>query len=156
MNDWAATDEILFQTARWLNDHEVVRFSEQRHYHHTALTQWDYMRNLPGNVVYWGIYTGKDMIGTMRADVDWHNGVANLGILIGAKDHWGKGYGKEAWGAAINHLRGPFRKIEAGMMAANEPMIKTCLACGMKEEARVGGHFLWNGQPMDLVLMGTR
>lgn len=156
--DWW-TPNYISKVVKWLNDPEVMKYSEQRHWRHTELTQYAYLedREQP----YWAIFVNDpqraypQIVGTISADVDKPNERANLAIMIG-REYWGQGYGKEAWKAAMRHLIAcGTRKIEAGMMASNIPMIKTAQACGMREEGRIREHFLWQGDPMDLVLMGA-
>lgn len=147
-------DGYLSRVVKWLNDPEAVKYSEQRHRRHSEISQYHWIQ---GNVAtYHGIFSGRHLVGTANVSHDRPNKLVNLGILIGP-EYWGQGYGKEAWRALMSHfLNEGCRKIEAGMMAANEAMIKTALAGGMHEEARIKGHFLWNEQPMDLVLMGAQ
>lgn len=137
----------------WLNDPEIMKYSENRHRKHTEKTQFEHMQSFSP---YWVIFFENKMIGTIRADVDWRNDSANLGILVGDSNHHGKGLGTEAWITVMKHLAlTGTRKVEAGMMAENHPMIGLCRSCGMVEEGRLKGHFLWNEQRMDLVLMGA-
>jgi len=152
--EWQPGD--LQKLVGWLNTPEIVKYSEARHIRHTWKTQKDYIENTRP---YWAIFldrgAGSGIIGTINAAWDWRNERANMGILIG-DEYWGQRYGSEAWRKVMDYLfSNGIRKIEAGMMAANHPMIGTCKSCFMVEEGRVKGHFLWNEKPMDLVLMGA-
>jgi RimJ/RimL family protein N-acetyltransferase len=147
---------------RWLNDPEVVRFSEQRHKTHTLETQHQYLNDFPAGSHIWLIQTLGDSqdfcpdIGTITAYIDQPNRVANMGILIGEKDCWGHGYGREAWESVKNWLTRSekMRKIEAGMMETNGPMHSLCMGSGMFLDATVPAHFLVDGQPVDLWIYG--
>ncbi len=146
-------NEDIQKLVWWLNDREIMQYSEQRHQRHTEQTQRAYIEQA---CPYWAIFYENALIGTIGATVDWRNKSANLGIMIGEMQARGLKLGVEAWCAGMEHMAAAgMRKIEAGMMAVNIPMIKTCYACGMVEEGRMRGHFLWNEQPMDLVLMGA-
>ena len=82
----------------WLNDPDVVRYSEQRHRKHDEETQQQYLMDGPD--VFREIHVGHGnytFIGTVSAYIDRPNGVADVGILIGDKASWGMGYGTEAW-----------------------------------------------------------
>lgn len=83
------------------------------------------------------------------------NGTADLGILIGEKKEWGKGYGGEAFGLVLKVLLqdATIRKITAGAMSANKGMINLACGCGMKIEAVIPKYFYWNGMEVDLVCM---
>lgn len=150
----------------FLNDKAVVRYSEQRHKVHTHLSQAAYVERFfsDNDVAYWVMYL-KHMprgavgacVGTMTATIDWRNMRAELGILLGNKSVWGTGLGKEAWAAAMNALRNVgIEKITAGMMATNTPMIKTCLSCGMRQEAEITDYFMDDeGKRVNLIIMGS-
>jgi len=138
----------VFPFVLWLNDPEVVKYSEQRHKIHTAETQLDYWHSaatVEPNFVYAIRREDSGMpIGSISAEIDPYNNIANVGIMIGDKTQWGKGYGFEAWECVCNYLiiEKKIRKIEAGCMSLNAPMIRICTKYGMRHEAIVQGHFL--------------
>lgn len=144
----------------WLRDPEVVRYSEQRHRNHTLSTQLRYVLSFSGRSTFWGIFRadGGDQIGNITATVDEPNNVADLGILIGEKEAWGKRYGMEAWGAVCGwllHADGAgVRKIEAGCMHVNEPMIKIIRKSNFQLEGERKNHFILNGAPITAALFG--
>jgi RimJ/RimL family protein N-acetyltransferase len=126
---------------QWLNDPVVVQYSEQRHQVHTEETQQEYIDDGPD--IFREIHThqGK-FIGTITANIDRPNSVADVGILIGEKEEWSKGYGFEAWSAFCNHLlTHGMRKIEAGTMSRNRAMLKVFGKYGMNYEGCRHEHF---------------
>lgn len=152
------SDAVLF--ADWLNDPEIVKYSEQRHQEHTPESQRDYWRStatVEPNYIY-TIHTIDPCgpIGSVAVRVDSHNNVANVGIMIGDKTQWGKGYGFEAWECVCNYLiiEKKIRKIEAGTMSLNASMIRICIKYGMRHEAIVQDHFLLDGRPVSMHLYG--
>jgi RimJ/RimL family protein N-acetyltransferase len=141
----------------WLNDKELMRYSENRHKQHTAATQIEYIMSFlynPGDILR-EIHLDDVLIGTITAIVDRNNRVANVGILIG-KGFGGNEHGYEAWAMLCNSLfeHQGMRRIEAGCMALNMPMIKIMRRYGMKEEGRRMSHFMVDGAYSDLVLYG--
>ncbi len=142
----------------WLNDPEITKYSEQRHKKHTIRTQMSYIRSFqkrPAGI--YGIYRLDTMglIGSISGEYDFPNMVANVGIMIGDKENMGKGYGYEAWETYCNLLLNlDFRKIEAGCMAINRPMMSICSKYGMMEEGRQQEHFLYKDFAVDLVHWG--
>jgi len=130
----------------WLNDKEVTKYSEQRLKYHTIQTQVDYLSlvHKQGYNKIWLIVIreGPD-IGSITAYCDAYNLVANLGILIGDRDSWGKGFGYEAWSAVMDYCCNDLemRKIECGMMAKNASMKKLAERSGMVLEGVVAKHF---------------
>ena len=139
----------------WLNDPSVVKFSEQRFLKHTTETQRDYMEQMLGHV-YLGVFLDVAIIGTISAYIDRYNLVANMGILIGDKACWGKGYGFKAWSWLTQLLfaDSKLRKVEAGCMASNVGMMAICQKAGMVEEGRQEGHFMCSKGVTDLVHWG--
>lgn len=154
-------DAELF--AEWLNDSEVVKYSEQRHKKHTQQSQLDYWLSsatAAPNCVY-TIYQDPEVgnpIGSVAVRIDQHNDIADVGIMIGDKSVWGQGYGFEAWECVCNYLvvEKKIRRIEAGCMFLNTPMIRICIKYGMRHDAIVPGHFLVDGKPVNLHLYGKR
>lgn len=152
----ANTPELF---AGWLNDPEVVKFSEQRHLKHTAFTQrvyWQKTINDDG-VLYWFIHE-KDgpIIGSITSRPDKINQVANLAVMIGDKSKWGRAYGLEAWAGVMAWSREHgIKKVEAGMMEGNWPMVRLAEDAGMLEEGFIPKHFIWQGKRVGLLLMGA-
>ena len=143
----------------WLNDSVVVRYSEQRHRRHTLAScraYWLSFRNTPHH--FWALeenVSGLGHIGNINAYVDPINRIADVGILVGEKDAWGKGYGLEAFMAVCNGLLGPggMRKVTAGTMACNLAMLKVMVKAGMREDGRRIRHLLYEKSEMDVVHM---
>lgn len=146
---------------KWLNDPEVVRYSEQRHRTHTIESVHQYVNDIAcdPNSYLWSIGlevgdAGIWIIGTFSAHLDRPNGVANLGIMVGEKYQWGKGYGAEAWNAVSNWLfeKHAIRKIEMGCHYENRAMRKLAERCGMHLEGVRHDHFVVDGKPQHLLL----
>ncbi len=79
-----------------------------------------------------------------------------LGITIGNKDYWGRGYGREAVRLLV-HYAFQFRnlhKVHLQVHAKNERAIKAYQAVGFVEEGRLRQHVWSDGDYDDLVLMG--
>ena len=89
MTKWDATERYL----GWLHDPEITQYLEVRHNPPASLQELRaYIESKPGRLFMaiilkdGGLHIGNIKLG-YRADV---------GILIGEKDEWGKGYGTEA------------------------------------------------------------
>jgi len=143
---------------QWLNDPMVTRYSEQRHHRHSLHSQLNYVTSFPGML--WGIHlvdTGEH-IGNIGAMHDSPNNVADVGLMIGDQSCWGKGFGFEAWDAACTWLLsrdgGAIRKLEAGCMKVNEPMLRIIKKSRFVLEGERVNHFLVNGAPVTAVLFG--
>jgi RimJ/RimL family protein N-acetyltransferase len=147
------------QYVRWLNDPEVVRFSEQRHRRHTRESAAAYMRSFEGTAnCLWAIVTKEPEnlhVGNISASVDPENGVADIGLLIGEKSRWGRGFGTEAWTAVCRFLidQKSIRKVSAGAAVANRGMLEIMRRAGMKEDGVRARHLVIDGQELDVVHM---
>tara|TARA_A100001388_G_scaffold272943_1_gene254042 strand:- start:2118 stop:3677 length:1560 start_codon:yes stop_codon:yes gene_type:complete len=85
----------------WLNDKKVNQFLESRHSIHTKESAEKFVLecNDSEEIILFGIFTKVDNehIGNIKlGDIDFNNLNANVGILIGNKDFWGRGIANEA------------------------------------------------------------
>ena len=142
----------------WLNDSEVVRYSEQRHRRHTIDSCRSYFESMrAGGHHFWAIERidgdAPRHIGNLSATMDRANAAADLAIMIGDRTAWGHGFGREAWIAACEWLLGPggARKVGAGTIAENHAMLAVFEAAGMTVEATRKGHFILDDRPVDAV-----
>ena len=131
----------------WLNDADVVRYSEQRHKKHSLVSQREYLRRLPPSSCIWLIRVkrdiGADDIGTVSAHIDADNNSADMGILVGDKTMWGKGYAKEAWTCVMGWLREQqIHWVECGYMEGNHAMEGLAKSVGMFPTGHRTLHFL--------------
>jgi RimJ/RimL family protein N-acetyltransferase len=83
-------------------------------------------------------------------------GTTEFGIYIGDRAYLGKGYGRDA----VNVLLGwafrvqNWRRVWLEVLATNERAIRAYRACGFVEEGRLRKQAFFNGQYVDMVLMG--
>lgn len=152
--------KVSARQVAWLNDPEVVRFSEQRHREHTMFSQMGFVNEFGDGSHLWAIHridTGEH-IGNVSATHDAPNNVADVGILLGETRLWGQGYASEAWQAACDWLLekegGAMRKLEAGCMRDNAAMMKIILKSRFAVEGERANHFLLGGNPVGMVLFG--
>jgi RimJ/RimL family protein N-acetyltransferase len=99
-----------------------------------------------------GSYIGQiDLI-----QMDWKNRCATLGIVIGAAEKRGRGYGTEAIllleDFAFNRLN--LNKLELTLHDYNTRAYRCYLKCGFKEEGRLREKFFINGHYTDMIEMG--
>jgi RimJ/RimL family protein N-acetyltransferase len=140
----------------WLNDPEVVKYSNQRFIQHTESSCRAYLdgfRCTPNLFLSVRTLSGDSLIGTMTTYFDPNHGTADIGIMIGDKTKWSGGYGQDAWDTLLRHLikTEQVRKVTAGTMAPNQPMIKVIERSGMTLESNRYQHELLDGQPVDIL-----
>lgn len=100
--------------------------------------------------------SGK-FIGTQRiGHIDWRSGIGDLGILIGDRSCWGRGYATDAIHTASRYAFGTLslRRLTAGTPATNEAMCRCFKRLGFREEGRLRKQLLIGGRYDDHVLFG--
>jgi RimJ/RimL family protein N-acetyltransferase len=145
----------------WLNDKSLMRYSRQRLVDHTRESSLDYLRSFEGSPnKFWAIYRRSDRlyIGTMTAYVDRAAGSADIGILVGHAEGRGKGFGREAWGLAMDYL---FRvegveKVIGGTSALNAAMVRVFHYWQMRLEEVEKDAEMIDGRPADVLRFGMR
>src|SRR5690606_32220306 len=87
---------------------------------------------------------------------NWSQGDAWLGIFIGEREYWGKGYGTDAMrlivGYGFRELN--LRRITLGLHSYNERALKSYQKVGFILEGRVRGEGLRDGVRYDSLYMG--
>jgi len=144
---------------RWLNDPEVTRFSELRHRRHTLEDGRHFVERLAGGghwlfAIHFDRGCGESVhVGNLAVYFDRPNQTAEMSILIGEKEHWGKGVGASAWRIATLRVfkETNVYKIWGGTLAGNLAMIGTMTGIGMVPDGIQRAHMLWNDQRMDVV-----
>ena len=140
----------------WLNDPLVVRFSNQRFKHHSKESCLEYLGSFQGTdnlFISISSLSGEQFIGTMTVYTVKQHSTADIGILIGNKNIWGKGYGLDALKTLINWLISNcnIRKITAGTLSENIGMKTIFERSGMYKEGSRISQELVEGMPMDLI-----
>lgn len=147
------TDEYI----SWLNDGEVVKYSGQRFLSHDRASAVRYLDSFAGTRNLFLIITDSvtgESIGTLTVYRQLNHRVADVGIMIGNRQFWGQGLGLESWMLVISFLINEMgvRKVTAGTIRSNKPMLAIMENSGMKCEAVLPGQQLLNGEPEDVFL----
>lgn len=140
----------------WLNDPEVVRFSNQRFVRHDVNTSLQYLATFTGTAnLFLAIrrLDAEPLIGTMTVYRAPAHGTADVGIMIGERSAWGKGYGQDAWSTLVNWLfgEGGARKVTAGTLARNVGMVRIMERSGMHCEGVRRAQEIVDGRPEDIL-----
>lgn len=139
----------------WLNDPEVVRYSNQRFRSHSRDTCLTYLQSFAqSDNLFLSVERKSDglTIGTMTAYVSNAHGTADVGIMIGERSVWGQGLGQDAWNTLCKALAAQdgIRKITAGTLACNIGMLMLMQRAGMQLEAVRKAQELVDGVPTDI------
>ena len=85
-----------------------------------------------------------------------HTQTCELGVAIGDKEYWGRGYGREVVGVLVAYAfrTRNFRKVCLNTSGTNGRAIACYRACGFVEEGRLRQQLWVDGQYVDEVHMG--
>ena len=142
----------------WLNNPELMKFSENRHRTHTLESCREYMESFNNSSnFFWAIIlrNSQKHIGNINVYIDTYNSTADIGLLIGDSNAHRKGFGYEVWSAVIDFLIAEqnIRKITAGTMALNQGMLKIMKNSGMMEDGIRKGQFILDREAVDGIYM---
>lgn len=146
---------------QWMNDPEVTRYLEARFYPNPVDGLREYVASKLGdrNNVFLAIVLKESdrHIGNIKlGPINWIHRFADVGLLVGEKDCWGKGYATEAIRLithyAFNTL--DLRRLTAGCYDANRGSAKAFFNAGWQQEGLRKNHFYCNGSYVDEILLG--
>jgi RimJ/RimL family protein N-acetyltransferase len=144
------------------NDPEVMRFSNTfRPISDEQQEAWWERTSRAADATWFGIEDirsgrGK-LVGTCcLVDIDWVSRVAELRILIGAKEAWGHGLGTEACGLLVafgfEHLN--LGRIWLRALGSNGRAVHMCEKLGFVTEGKLRRGAFIQGATEDVVIMG--
>ncbi|WP_202882291.1 GNAT family N-acetyltransferase [Candidatus Manganitrophus noduliformans] len=146
---------------RWMNDPEITRFLESRFAPNAIENLRDYVAGKLGdrdNLFLAIVLKEEDRhIGNIKlGPIQWIHRLADIGLLIGEKDCWGKGYATEAIQLvsdyAFNVLN--LHKVAAGCYGPNEGSARAFQKAGFVVEGVRKEQFYSNGSYVDDILLG--
>jgi RimJ/RimL family protein N-acetyltransferase len=89
-------------------------------------------------------------------NADCRIGKVEVGIGIGEKAYWGKGYGREAMRLLLAYLftEGGFQRVELNTWSGNTRAIRSYASCGFQIEGRLRRAELVAGTYYETIIMG--
>lgn len=145
----------------WMNDQDITQYLENRFYPNSLQKISEFVKSKDGdpNNVFLAIINKHDdeHIGNVKlGPINWIHRTAEIGILLGEKKYWGKGFASETLRLladyAFNKLN--LRKVTAGCYGNNKGSEKAFLKAGFTIEGVRKSHFFYNGTYVDYVLLG--
>ncbi|MGB7606187.1 MAG: GNAT family protein [Lutisporaceae bacterium] len=102
------------------------------------------------------IEDGKYIGGCGVNKLDWKNSVAVVGIFIGDKNYWGKGYGTDAMKVLVKFIfeQMNINKIKLFVYSFNERAVKSYEKCGFVREGVLRQEMFRDGKYNDEYVMG--
>lgn len=136
---------------KWINDPEVTHFLSIN-FPMLEKDEEKWLERMPEQkqtdvTLILTLKNGK-AIGVMGLhQINWVNGTATTGAIIGEKAYWGKGYGSEAKMLLLDYAfnRLGLRKICSNVLAFNGRSKRYSEKCGYQEEARRKAQFFRDG-----------
>ena len=143
---------------QWMNDFYITDYTGRSHQVVTLQEEKVYLEKEQNNKNVFAIIdiqTDK-IIGSIGLhQINNINRTATLGIFIGNKEYWSKGYGTEAIQLILdfgfNYLN--LKKIDLALMEFNQRALKCYEKCGFKEIGRKRKCNFTNGKYYDSILM---
>jgi len=144
---------------RWINDPDVRHFIIGT-FPQTMTKEEKWLENLDKddkNIIMIIETKEGQPIGTMGIHrIEWKDGVATTGALIGEKEYWGGGYGTDAKMILLDYAFNTLglRRICSNVLSFNKRSLAYSLHCGYKIEGRKRKHILKRGRYWDLIELG--
>lgn len=150
---------ISKQYLEWMNDPEVLKYTESRwqKYDKDDLKIYVHNMNKSQNNFLFGIFTTKTgkHIGNIKiGNVNQHHKFADLGIIIGTREEWGKGYATEAIKLAVDYAFTQLKlyKLIAGVYANNLGSIKALEKVGFIKCGKHIDHCVFDNHRVDTLI----
>lgn len=157
----ALSAEYLPFYRKWIDDPEVTEFLATIGFPYSMEEerQWlERARRPGGNAAHFTIVTkgGKPIGNIALMDVNYLNRNAQLGIMIGEKGQWDKGYGKDAVRALLEFAFGKLglNRIDLKLNANNKRALACYESCGFRLEGRKKKHLFYDGEYCDELAIG--
>ena len=143
----------------WMNDIEVVRYTEQRQITHTTSSVEAFVKekHLSSVDFLFGIFVEDQHIGNVKlGPLVPHHRRADISYIVGKKDYWGQGVASASVLAVVKFgfTTLSLDKICAGCLANNTASLCVLKKCGFEQEARLQKQFFIDHERVDQILFG--
>lgn len=152
--------DVSERVFEWMRDNEVVKYIESEPPGSLKELRLFYSKIIKSNTnSMFAIFT-KDKnvhIGNVKlGNINFKYKFADLGIVIGKKEYWGKGYCQESVRLLLKHAFKTLKlhKIFLSVNAENEAAISAYLRVGFKIEGRLREFYYYKGRYIDRIYMG--
>lgn len=139
----------------WFNDAEITRYLTIR-FPVTRLQEEEWFERKKENDVGLGITTKEGLLigGIGLHNIDYLNGRTEIGIIIGDKNYWSRGFGFDAEMMILNYAFNELnlRKITHSAYCLNIKSVKLARKCGGVKEGILRKHTFKDGGYLDMVI----
>ena len=154
-------DDVTETYYSWMNDPQVTQYTESHDCPNSMESLKKYVEEKQENKkeVFLAIIVKKNNnhIGNIKlGSINWTHRIGDIGILIGEKDYWGKGYATEAIGLIAEYAFAVLglHKLTAGSISLNEGSVKAFKKNNFEIEGVRKKHAFINGTYVDAILLG--
>lgn len=102
---------------------------------------------------------GDTLLGDINLSVtEWNRREAFVGLGIGPREFWGRGYGSEAMRLILEYafLEVNLERVTLTVFEYNQRAVRSYEKCGFQHEGRVRGRLFREGKRWDLLMMSVR
>lgn len=151
-------DHLSDSYVSWLNDCEVNKYLETRGGYSLEKLKAFLIDQEKKDIYFWAIQL-KDSskhIGNIKIDpIDLNSKSGEYGILMGSKEHWGKGYAREASQVVIQFCFNVLflKKINLGVIENNESAVSLYKRLGFNIYEVVQKYGYYNENEANLIRM---
>jgi RimJ/RimL family protein N-acetyltransferase len=153
-------DDLTDDYLNWMHDPEVCRYTSHGRFAQSKQEIEAFARSLDSrdNII-WAIIA-KDQnihIGNVALQqIDLINRSAEIAIVIGNKDYWGKGIATEAFSLVINHAFNTLglTRVWTGTVCTNIAMKEVAIKLHMQREGRRRSAVFLEGEYIDVIEYG--
>ena len=145
----------------WMNNPEITKYTESRFYPASkeALEEYVKEKQKDKDSIFLAIIYKENQkhIGNIKlGPINWIHRLADIGIIIGEKDYWGKGCATEAIRLISNYAFDTINlhKLTAGCYKDNAASGKAFEKAGFIKEAVKKAHFFYSGEYQDILQYG--
>lgn len=152
-------EDICDDYINWMNDSEVVKYTEQRFYKHSLKDIQKFVEdkiNSPADILF-GVFCEGFHIGNIKlGPINWMHENAEVSYLIGNKKFWGRGIAtsvvKTVVDFGFNEL--DLKKINAGYYEDNAGSAKVLKKCGFIVEGVRKKDVILESKRVSAILVG--
>lgn len=159
-------EEISRSFSSWNRDSELCRLQDSGPARMvSAKKSQEFLDKMMGDsndrMFWFTIRTCEDgrLLGDINLEVThWNCREAFVGLGIGPRDFWGRGYGTEAMQLALEYafLEINLERVTLTVFEYNPRAIRSYEKCGFRQEGRLRGALLREGKRWDMLYMGIR
>ena len=144
----------------WMNNDFITQYLEVRFEkpkNIESLKKFVELTNESENSILFGIFLKKNNIhiGNIKLDINLFHNRGEIGLLIGNRSYWGKGFASKAINLisdyAFNNIK--LKKLTAGCYENNVGSIKAFLNAGFDIEANLKSHWSFKNERQRGVLL---